>query len=244
MPFGKTQSSHILSLINDIAIFFPVFLIIFTWRGFFQAAVAKAMGDTTAQEDGFLTLNPLAHIDLVGFSTIILVYFFIGGFLPGMLPRAVLLIILIMLGARWTIPIPIDDTKFKRHRLGGILTSLAGPIGNFILAFLFVPLLRLIISPKIPPYAMFTFVEMFKTLIDMSLFLGVLDLIPLPPFDGGRFLRYAMPYSKQHIVDWLEQHSLYIFIVLFCFPIISDIFFSGILGIAGVIKKMMFYLFF
>lgn len=240
--FGRSQK--FLAVLNEIAILFPVFLLIFTWRGFFQALVARLMGDDTAQRDGFLTLNPLAHVDLMGMMIIIGVYFVIGGLFFTLIPRALLLMFLVMLGVRWTNQIPIDERLFKHYRLGGTLTSIAGSLGNFILAFFATGCLKLVLRDTLPPYAIVTFVEIFKTVIDISLFFGVLDLIPLPPFDGGRALRYLLPRSSQPIVDRLEEYSLYIFLILFFAPGISDLFFGGIFWTVMNIKQLMFVVFF
>jgi len=233
-----------LAALSEVAVLLPVFLLIFTWRGFSQACVAKWMGDTTAEEEGFLTLNPVAHVDVMGLLLILGVFFIIAGFLSGAIPRTVLLMILIMTGVRWTIPIPIDDRRFKRFRLGGVLTTLAGPFGNFLLAFMAVGLLKLSLQAGLARYALITVMEILKNLIRIALFFGVVDLIPIPPFDGGKLLRYALPYNAQGFVDKLEQHSLIIMIVLFFAPVISDIFFGGLMIIAEVLRILMFKVFF
>lgn len=242
--FSGFKQQQFLSILNDIAILFPVFLIIFTWRGFFKALVAKMMGDDTAERDGFLTLNPLAHIDLFGILTVIGVFFVLGGLFSSLIPRAVLLIILIMLGVRWTISVPIDDSKFKNYRLGGICTTLAGPVSNMLLAFFATGLLKLVLSQDFAPYIVISLKQIFGTLIDVSLFFGVLNLVPLPPFDGGRMLHYALPNSAQYIITWLEEHSLFIFLILFLAPGVSDLFFGSIYTVTFLIKKMMFSVFF
>src|SRR3990172_200424 len=144
--FGMFNQQHILVVLRDVAIIFPVFLIIFTWRGFIQACVAKIAGDKTAQEDGFLTLNPLAHINLYGFSIIMLAFFFLGGLLSNAIPRPILLMMLIMFGARWTMPIPINERRFKNYRMGGLLTSLSGPLANFLLAFFAIATMKIILQ--------------------------------------------------------------------------------------------------
>ncbi len=238
---GKQQ---FLAVLNDLAILFPVFLLIFTWRGFVQALTAKIMGDRTAERDGFLTLNPLAHIDLYGFMIVMGVFFVLGGLFYNVMPRAVLLMILILFGVRWTIPVPINDSKFRSYRLGGIITTLSGPLANFLLAFIAIGLMRLCLSTNLPANITNTLLEIFKNLIHVALFFGVLDLIPLPPFDGGRMLRYLLPYSSYHTLQKLEEYSLFILLVLFFAPGISDIFFGGIFVIASIIKKLMLSVFF
>ena len=238
------MSTKILALLSDIALLFPVFLLVFTFKGFFQALAARIMGDDTAQQEGFLTLNPIAHIDVVGLTTTIIVFFFIGGLFGEALPRAVLFILLIIFGARWTIPVPIDDRNFKDYRVGGIVTALSGSIGNFVLATIAIGLMKILLAVSLPQYASSTLFEIVRALIDLSILFGVLDLIPLPPFDGGRILKYALPDSMQHIVAWLEEYALFIVLIVFFLPGISDIFFGGISMASAIIKRGLFKLFF
>lgn len=242
--FNGFQQQQLFSVLNNIAIIFPVFLIIFTWRGFFQALIAKLMGDDTAQQDGFLTLNPLVHVDLFGILAMIGIFFVLGGLFSSVLPWSVLLIIILVLGVRWTIPVPIDESKFKNYRLGGICTALSGSTANFVLAFFGVALLKVFLSQTLPGYALKTVTQIFGTLIDISLYFGVLGLIPIPPFYGGKVLHYLLPHNAQYIVEWLEEHSLFIFLVLFLAPGVSDIFFGTIFNITFFIKSLMFRVFF
>jgi Zn-dependent protease len=239
-----TRKQQFLTMLNLFAMLFPVFLIIFTWRGFVQALVARVMGDRTAQQEGFLTINPLAHIDIVGLTIVIAIFFIIGGLFYTVLPPAILLILLILLGVRWTIPVPIDETQFSNYRLGGILTSLSGSLANFVLAFLSIGLLKVCLIPSFPQYVLITLFQIFDTLIYTALFFGIMDLIPLPPFDGGRLLHYLLPYRLRFIVSWLEEYSLYIFLILFFVPVISDIFFGIIATLATIMKASMTRVFF
>ena len=237
-------NNKILMLFNDIAILFPVFLLVFTFKGFFQALAAKLMGDDTAQEEGFLTLNPIAHIDIFGLTTTILVFFFVGGLFGDSLPRAILFILLITFGVRWTIPVPIDDRNFKNYRLGGIMTALSGSFGNFVLAAIAIACMKILLALSLPAYASKSLFELIRSTIDLAIIFGVLDLIPLPPFDGGRVLRYALPESKQYIVEWLEQYALFIVLIVFFLPGVSDFFFGTISFLSSLIKRGLFKLFF
>jgi Zn-dependent protease len=202
------------------------------------------MGDDTAQQEGFLTLNPLVHVDLFGILTMIGILFVLGGLFSSVLPWGVLVIMIIIFGVRWIIPVPVDDSKFKHFRLGGICTSLSSSLGNFVLAFASVGILKIFYSQALPPYAIKTLTQIFRALIDISLYFGVLSLIPIPPFDGGKALRYILPHNTQYIIEWLEAYSLFIFLFLFIAPGISDIFFGTIFSVTFLIKKMMFRVFF
>lgn len=233
-------SSKIFALLNEIAILFPVFLLVFSFKGFIQALAAKSMGDRTAQECGFLTLNPLAHIDLWGFAVVLVVYFFIGIIFNDPLPRNTFFIILITFGARMRIPIPVDDRNFKRHTLGGVLTSLSGSVANFLLAALCILIIKIFLLTHLPKYALISLMEILTTTVDISVLFGLLNLIPMPPFDNGQILHYILPTSKQHIVSWLEEYSFIIFLIIFFAPGISDSFFAILSLLSLAIKQILF----
>lgn len=239
-----TLSTNMLQMINLIATLFPVFLLVFTFMGFFQALIATWMGDSTPKNEGFLTLNPLAHVDIAGLTIVLVVFFLLGGLLGERIPRGILFIILIALGIRWTIPVIINDANFKNYRIGGILTALAASAGNFILAFLATLLIRIIFAAGLPRYALVSLLEIFKAVMSVSIFLGILNLIPLPPFNGGRILHYALPYSQQYIVDWLEQYALFILLILLFAPGISTIFLEGIALLGASVERLFFVIVF
>jgi Zn-dependent protease len=233
-------SCKFLVLLNDITILFFVFLFVFTFKGFFQAIITKLMGDSTAQDEGFLTLNPLSHVDILGLFAVLSVYLIVGLIFSETLPREMLFILLVTFGARMIIPIPINDSNFRHYVWGGIVTSLSGAIGNFLLALCAMIITRLLMVMPLPAYALISFLGIIKTLVNIAVIFGLLDLVPLPPFDGGRLLRYVLPYSKQYIVLWLEEYSFFILLILFFAPGISDLFFGTLSVASGYIKSFMF----
>ena len=237
-------SHQFFSLVHKIAINFPVFLLVFTWRGFFKALIAKLMGDDTAQREGFLTLNPLVHNDILGLTITLVIFFFLGWILSATVPPGMLVLLLLAFGVRWTIPVPVDDRNFTSYRIGGVLTALAGPFGNLFLACLTLLLAKLFIVDGLPRYAFVTLVEFLKSIIDVAIWFFILDLIPLPPFDGGQALKYLVPNSKKYIMDWLEEYSIYIIFLLFFLPYVSDIFWETLHLFNMVIKKFLFGLLF
>lgn len=232
-------SNYILNLLSDLALLFPVFLLVFTFKGFFQALFARIAGDRTAQDDGFLTINPLVHIDILGLLTVLVVLFALGSILAGTIPRAFLFVLVVAFGARIGIPVPINENNFKQHKLGGILSALSGSLGNFVLSFLSILILRIVIFSSLPKFAFITLVKIFDSIVEISLLYGVLDLIPLPPFDGGKILKYVVPTQYSGAVAWLEEHSFFIVLLLFFIPGVSDVFFNFILFSSSIIKKIM-----
>ena len=106
--------------------FLPIFFISITFHEFAHALSAKLLGDTTAKQQGRLTLNPLKHIDLIG--TIIMP---IASFASG----------LALIG--WAKPVPVNRKNFSSPFRDDALVSIAGPLSNLILAFIFLLLFRL-----------------------------------------------------------------------------------------------------
>ena len=237
-------NNQTLELLNDLAILFPAFLLVFTCRGFFKALMAKIMGDDTAQESGFLTFNPVVHVNLFGFLIMLFFIFFLGSLLLGTFPRGMLFILLILIGVRWTNTVPMDEGNFKNHKLGVILSSLAGPIGNFILALFFLYVLTYFPYQLFPKYVFITLVSIFRAIIELAIFFCVLDLIPLPPFDGGRLLQFILPSSLDYVISWLEEYSVYVLLALFFLPIISDVFLRFLAILSVFVKHILLFLVF
>lgn len=231
--------SPLFSLINEIVILFPCLLLIFTFNGFFKTLTAKTMGDTTAYNLGFLTFNPLAHIDLLGLFIILMTYLLIGILFGEPFSKEMFCVIILAFGSHMVIQPPVNDAHFKYIRLGGLLTIFSGTFGNFLLAFLSALCLKGIILLNLPYAITLSFVMLLKTIINIAILFGILNLIPLPPFTGGQILYYILPTSQQHIVDWLEQYSLFIFLILFFAPGISEGFFALLSLGTMVIKKML-----
>ncbi len=142
---------------------------------------ALALGDDTARRAGRLSINPLRHVDRVG--TVIL---------PGLLLAVQLLTIhrvAFMFG--WAKPVPVDATRFRRPRQGMALVAAAGPACNFVLAWLAALALNGtdgLVGPA--GEIVNTMLEMF---ILSNLVLGLFNLLPIPPLDGGRIVVGLLP---------------------------------------------------
>ena len=225
------MNKDMLDLLSQIAILFPTFLLVFTFRGFFKALIATLMGDNTPRLAGFLTLNPLAHVDIYGILLLLAILFFIGGLLPGMVARGVLLVCLIIMGIRWVHPVPISESSFTWKNLGMVLTILSGVFGGLMLSLIFLYLRHYVPFGILPPNVAIAFFQIISAVIELSLFFCAFDLIPLPPFDGGRLLAFFAPRSLQPFVQMLEEYSLFIFIGLLILP--GDVFFMFLSHVAA-----------
>ncbi len=163
---------------------------------------ALALGDTTAREAGRLSLNPLRHIDKVG--TIIL---------PGALLLSQLLTlhrVAFMFG--WAKPVPVAAWKFRDPRRGMALVACAGPAMNFLLAWLGALALH---GAEALPTAWAGYALQFLLYFILSnLVLGLFNLLPLPPLDGGRIVVGLLPLAAARVWARLERFGLPLVILL------------------------------
>jgi Zn-dependent protease len=165
---------------------------------------ALALGDDTARRAGRLSLNPLRHVDRVG--TILL---------PGVLLIFQLLTfhrVLFMFG--WAKPVPVSAWKFRDPRRGMALVAIAGPAMNFFLAWLGALLL---------PASETTFWSVLATqflfyFILTNLVLGLFNLLPIPPLDGGRIAVGILPLELARRWARLERFGILLVIVLLLLP--------------------------
>jgi Zn-dependent protease len=211
--------------IYEVALLFPAFLMIFTFRGFFRALFARIAGDNTAWHEGFLTFNPLAHVDLYGMLIMLLVLFFIQGFFPGPGSFMLFAVLLSIVGVHWTISVPVEENNFKNYKLGVILTTFAGAFGCFVLAFLMMLISRFFPLGIFPEYAADSFKNLLAVVTHYSIFFGVLGMLPFPPFDAAAVLPFILPESMHDVIAWLEEYSFFIFLFLFLTPGVREIFF-------------------
>lgn len=172
---------------SDLLYRVPALLLAITLHEVAHGFVAYRLGDPTAKAHGRLTLNPLAHLDPVG------------------------LLALWLVGFGWAKPVPVNSMYFKGNRRRGMFfVGLAGPATNFILAFVtylllsaFPAVLRI---PHIPQILFLTFIY--------NIFLGVFNLLPVPPLDGSKILAYFLPVQTAYRYSQYEQYGPLVLILL------------------------------
>jgi len=167
----------IAQIITQIALLAVPFLLAITCHEAAHGYVAYRLGDPTAKLAGRLTLNPLKHLDVVG--TLVLV-----------LTR--------MIG--WAKPVPVDPRYFRNPLQGMMYVSLAGPAANFVLALVFAALfhgLNSMFGGRPLGQTELMFVEPLANIfflgVQINLVLGLFNLLPIPPMDGGNILAYFLP---------------------------------------------------
>jgi Zn-dependent protease len=165
---------------------------------------ALALGDDTARRAGRLSLNPLRHVDRVG--TILL---------PGFLLIFQLLTIhrvLFMFG--WAKPVPVSAWKFRDPRRGMAVVATAGPLMNFFLAWLGAVLLPTSVHSLVGEMAG----QFLSYFILTNLVLGLFNLIPIPPLDGGRIAVGILPLELARWWARLERVGILLVVVLLLLP--------------------------
>ena len=202
-------------LMQIIATLFVIFCIL-PLHEFAHGWMAEKLGDHTARAAGRLTLNPLASLDPFG------------------------ALFLLLFGFGWARPVPVNISNFKNRRTGMAATALAGPVANFVTAFVAYCLYFLV---WIYGDSVFMQVvgEFLAIVASMSVGLGVFNLIPVHPLDGSRVLDAYLPFS------WSLKIQKYqpVIILLFIFAlwrgwldIIMSRVASQILGLAARLMSL------
>ena len=182
----------------------PVLLAITLHEAAHGWAAAK-LGDPTARLMGRVTLNPFAHVDLVG--TILI-------------PLALLLMSAPFLFG-YAKPVPVNFSRLRNPRRDMALVAAAGPASNILLAVL--GALALHAVPILPDSAVVWAAEMLQRLVLLNLILAVFNMLPIPPLDGGRILVSILPDWAAWKVARLERYGLFIIIgVLFLLPYLAN----------------------
>ena len=166
-----------------------------------HAFVAYKLGDPTAKNQGRITLNPMAHLDLMG--SILLVVSSIMGF-----------------GFGWAKPVQINPNNFKNRKLGMGLSALAGPVSNFLLAFIVLIILKVILysfSESTNAVAGY-FEQILSYMILLNVGLAVFNFLPIPPLDGSRIFSLFFP---ERVYFKIMKYERYIFVVLIALMLLN-----------------------
>ncbi len=176
-------------------IIFSVIAIIvsFTIHEYSHALVSTVQGDDTPRNYGRLTLNPASHIDLMGFISLFLFKF------------------------GWAKPIPISSRNYKNPRLGIILTSLAGPLSNLILAFISL----IVFYASFPQSKAIQY--FLRELIRINAGLAVFNLLPVPPLDGSKVIAEIFGGKVSVFFFNIQRYGVMLLFALLWIPGVSQV---------------------
>ena len=197
---------------DPVTIFFQIVVLLFaiSVHESAHAWMANRLGDPTAKMLGRISLNPLVHMDM--FGTILLpAMLILAGFPP----------------FGYAKPTPVDGPNFRNPVRDDILTAVAGPVSNFLTAFVAVVVLAVMLRGTpgtVSPFGHVAnvsvpLVEMFKQAIWINVILAVFNLIPLPPLDGSHVIRHFLPYETLKVYDRIGYFGLVI--VMFVLPMVG-----------------------
>lgn len=190
----------------------PGIIIAMVIHEFSHARVAYALGDPTPKMDGRLTLNPAAHVDLIGLVMLFIVHF------------------------GWAKPVRINPMNFSNPRRDDILVSLAGPLSNLITAFVFTILLVLMVKLHLPMSE--GLLVVFQLIIVYNINFAIFNMLPIPPLDGSHILRNLLPYELARRYEELERYSFIFLIIILATPILSYVFVPMQRFIFGIFKSV------
>ncbi len=178
----------------------PALLLSLSIHEFAHAYTAYKLGDMSQKYRGRLTLDPLKHIDIVGFLCIMLC------------------------GFGWGKPVQIVDTNFKNRAKGNAIVAFAGPLSNILLAIFFAIVIKILSMTGVLGLMAtnnigIILIQMLSVTIYFNIVFAVFNMLPIPPFDGSKVLFYFLPRKYKNIMYTLEKYSLIILLIL----IITDV---------------------
>lgn len=164
--------------------------------------VARHFGDMTAYQQGRISLNPLRHIDPVGTILLPLLTLWMGGVMFG-----------------WAKPVPVNFAALRSPKKDMLWVALAGPAANFFMTMCWALFAKIALAfPE--NYYSAPLLEMAMIGIKINVVLMALNLLPLPPLDGGRIAISLLPHRQAFKLAQVEPYGMFILIILAVTPIL------------------------
>lgn len=159
--------------------------------------VAKSFGDRTAEMQGRLSLNPIRHIDPIGTILVPALLLFIGGFMFG-----------------WARPVPVDPRNLRNPRPNMAVVSVAGPAANFAMAILWA--IVVVVASRVDLGNASEWLRWMGSYgITFNIAIGLLNMLPIPPLDGGQLLQNLLPLGPlTTMLDRIRPFGFLIILVL------------------------------
>ena len=172
-----------------------------------HAWMSDRFGDDTARLLGRVTLNPVAHTDLIGTLVIPIAGFVLGAMGGGRLP---------LIG--WGKPTPVNPLRWRNKDLANVMVSLAGILANLLIAIIAFVIFKILLITGWLYSVSESFQEPIALFLDrllmMNVSLAVFNLLPFPPLDGSKVLSTFLPASMQGLIELLEKYGYMLLILL------------------------------
>ncbi len=206
----------------DILIGVPTTLIALTFHELAHGFVSTKLGDPTPKYQGRLTLNPLAHLDLIG------------------------TILMILTGFGWAKPVQVNPRYYKNQKRGMALVALAGPLTNLLLAFfgMLIGVGAMLLCTKTGSYKALEIIGTITSVFAVrNLCFMVFNIIPLPPLDGFKVAGLVIPNRIYYQILQYEQYVIFLLMALSFAGIFDVIIGNGVSFFFGKIAEIVYTIF-
>jgi Zn-dependent protease len=194
---------HIEQIIQVIAIAAIPILFAITLHEAAHGYVARHFGDMTAARAGRISLNPIHHIDPVGTILLPILTLALGGIIFG-----------------WAKPVPVNFGALRHPKKDMLWVALAGPASNLVMAFGWALVARIALGMQ-GNYFTQPMLEMAQYGIRINIILIALNMLPLPPLDGGRVAVSLLPYREAIMLSRIEPYGMFILIFMAFTPLLG-----------------------
>jgi len=219
MIFELLAAVSVLGAVQKIAVSALPIIFAITVHEAAHGYVAKYFGDMTAYQQGRITLNPIKHIDPVGTIVIPAITLVLGGILFG-----------------WAKPVPVDFSRLRQPKKDMLWVAAAGPASNLVMIVIWALIIKF--SVFLPSSFTLPLALMGAVGVMINTVLMVLNLLPLPPLDGGRIAVSLLPNRMAYKFAMLERYGFIILLVLLFTGVLSKILNPFIVGVLTIVSKV------
>ncbi|MDO8960203.1 MAG: site-2 protease family protein [Rhodocyclaceae bacterium] len=212
------------NIIQTLAIYALPVIFAITLHEAAHGYAARHFGDPTAWQMGRITLNPVKHIDMIGTLLVPALILFVskGAFLFG-----------------WAKPVPVNFGRLRRPKQDMFWVAAAGPGANLFMACAWALLLKLAVVMPVNAYSL-PLAEMCRAGITVNAVLMLLNLLPIPPLDGGRIAVSLLPHGVAWRLARVEPYGFFILLALLFLGVLQDILTPLLRVFLSLIKALFF----